>query len=162
MSVKSSGTLLIKGTQYGNLTVKKNQSLPNAGSFGNIFQNPQGGGGLIMVHALVGVVSGNFSATVTNVSLGTSSTNPTSIATATAVTSVTIGSLLIPAAPSAPATPGALIVTSGGVVWPPSEPFVIPTVFASTNIGWKTDATNSGTVTWYCWWTPIDSGAALS
>jgi hypothetical protein len=157
----SARQILVAGTSV----VKSSLALP-ATATGNLFTVTGGG---VMVTGLLGRVTTATGATVTTLSLGTTGSTTTSLATATAITSAAAGTFLIPSVASSAG--GALTVTKGPAflnsAWPATNDFNIPTLFgafflANDVITWTTSATDTGAVTWYLWYLPIDTSASVS
>lgn len=117
-------------------------------------------GGRVLVTGLLGQVTTVCSGTATTVSIGTTptvgTTNTTGLCTATAITSLEVGSLV-----SLPLTKGALAVGAnggagvqitgdGGIVVPAGQIDVV------------TSATNTGAFKWTIFYVPIDDGANIT
>lgn len=146
-----------KLTIPGILVTKAAQNLPQTAT-ANLFTVS----GTVLVTGLLGVVTTACGATVTTLALGTAPGGATaSIATATAITSKTVGTVLAPVGASGVA--GALLVAGAAFVQSPPtalSPFVIGA--GITNITWTTSANDTGQVQWYLWYTPIDSDGSVS
>ncbi len=159
----------IKGQQLrtlvkGNQVVKTALTLP-ATTTGTLFTVS---GGAVLVTSFFGVVSTATGATATTLSIGTAPTVGTAktagLATAQAITSLEAGTWigLQPASVVTNTyTIGSLAVsgaTSAGNVI-----FDVPdfTVAAGT-ITWTTNATDTGAVSWYITYVPLDTGASVA
>lgn len=157
----SARQVLVAGTPV----VKSNLALP-ATATATLFTVAGGG---VMVTGLLGRVTTALGATVTTLALGSTNSSTTSIATATTVTSKAAGTFLIPTVSSS--VGGALTATTGpaflNTTWPAVNDFNIPTLLgsffiANDTITWTTSATDTGAITWYLWYVPIDTSANVS
>lgn len=139
----------------GTLVQKAAQGLP-ATTTSNLYTVS----GNVLVTGMLGVVTSATGATATNLSLGVSNGSATgAIATATAVTSLAVGTFLFPAGSSG--VGGALKVAGAAFVQAPPlalNPFFV----AAGNITWTTNATDTGQVAWYLWYVPLDFDATVS
>jgi hypothetical protein len=115
-------------------------------------------GGAVLVTALFGLVTTACGAIATTVALGDSVGGTATIATATAVTSAGVGTWLAPN-PSAGAAGALLVKTVPFVNYVPlaSSPFLL-----AANVTWTTSASNTGALSWYMWYIPIDLDATVS
>ena len=142
----------------GVLVTKASQNLPQTAT-ANLFTVA---GGTVLVTGLLGVVTTVIGGTATTLALGTApGAATTAIATATAITSKTVGTVLAPVGASGVGV--ALIV--GGSVFVQSPPLALsPFVLGAgvTNITWTTSGSTTGQVQWYLWYQPIDFDAAVS
>jgi hypothetical protein len=121
-------------------------------------------GGNVLVTSMFGLVSGTaMGATATTLAIGTAPTTGTAetagIATATAVTSLEIGSWV--SVQSSSGVGGALV--SGGhagtvVFAHGTTSFVV----APGTITWTTSASDTGKMAWYLTYIPLDTGASVS
>lgn len=153
----------IQGSQlrtllFGSQVLKAAQALPQSAT-ANLFTVA---GGSVLVTSLFGVVSGTaIGATVTTLALGTAPTtgtaNTAGIATATAITSLEIGTWVAPQASAGKA--GALVAGAhaGDAVFTPL-PFVVP----AGTITWTTSASDTGQMAFYLTYVPLDTGASVS
>jgi hypothetical protein len=157
----SARQILVAGTSV----IKSSLALP-ATATGTLFTVAGGG---VIVTGLLGRVTGALGAVATTLAIGTTNSTTTSLATATTVTSSAAGTFLIPTVSSSAG--GALTVTRGPAFlnsgWPTTNDFNIPTLFgafflANDAITWTTSATDTGAVTWYLWYVPIDTSASVS
>jgi hypothetical protein len=116
-------------------------------------------GGRVVVTSLVGQCTTVCTSTATTVSVGhtplSGTASTTALATATAVTSAEVGSLV-----SLPITKGALLVNvlAGGAAQAPgSGGYVVP----PGTIDITTSATNTGAFKWTLTYVPLDDGATV-
>lgn len=142
----------------GNLVTKAAQNLPQSAT-ANLYTVA---GGSVLVTSLLGLVSGTaIGATVTTLAVGTAPTtgtaNTAGIATATAITSLEIGTWVGPQASAGKA--GALVAGAhaGDALFTPL-PFVVP----AGTITWTTSASDTGQMAWYLTYVPLDTGASVS
>lgn len=153
-------TVIIQGPQIKELllglTVSEPAGVLPATATGNLFTVT---GGRVIVTSLVGQCTTVCTATATTVSVGvtptTGSANNTGIATATAVTSAEVGSLV-----SLPVTKGALLVNvlaGGSAQVTPTGYVVNPGTITIT-----TSATNTGAFKWDLTYIPLDTGASVT
>lgn len=140
----------IQGNRYGQQVTKAVQNLPQTAT-ANLYTVT----GAVLVTGLLGRVTTVLGATATTLSLGVTGTNA-GLATAVAVTSAAVGTLLYPTPPTGQAA-GALIVATTGILFPGSEPF-----FVAQNITWTTSASDTGQVEWYLWYVPVSPGSGVS
>lgn len=156
-------SVLIQGYQlrtiaYGVQVIKASQALPQSAT-ANLYTVNSGN---VLVTSLLGVVSSvAIGSTVTTLALGSAPTTgtaaTTSIATAVAITSLEIGSWVAPQASSGKG--GALVVgANAGAALFVANPFVLP----PGNITWTTSASDTGQMTWYLTYVPLDTGATVS
>jgi hypothetical protein len=142
----------------GILVTKAAQNIPQTAT-ANLYTVA---GGSVLITGLLGVVTTAIGATATTLSLGTApGAQTTSIATATAITSSPVGTVLFPVGSGGKAT--ALVVAGAGfVLAPPAifNPFVLGA--GTTNITWTTSANDTGQVQFYLWYTPIDFDATVT
>lgn len=144
----------------GILVQKAAQNLPQTAT-ANLYTVT---GGSVMINGLLGVVSTAIGATATTLALGTAPGAVTaSIATALAITSSPVGTLLSPGGGGAGMKAAALVVANALFLqFPPTmlAPFVLGA--GTTNITWTTSANDTGQVQWYLWYMPIDPDAIVS
>lgn len=117
-------------------------------------------GGLVLVTGILGVVTTALGATVTTLSLGVTGSNA-ALATATAVTSATAGTVYAPTTGAAGAA-GTPIVSATPFVSVAEPNFLAPVYVFTTNITWTTSANDTGQMKWYLWYIPIDTSASVS
>jgi hypothetical protein len=148
----------------GTLVVKAPQALP-ATATANLYV----ASGAVMVTGLLGRVTTATGATATNLSLGTTGSTTTSLATATAIASKAAGSWMFPTISSA-AFAG-LQIASGPTPFLLTSPtpgedqlpgLIAPFLLGADTITWTTSATDTGAVEWYLWYVPIDTSATVS
>jgi len=115
--------------------------------------------GAVLVHFIAGLVTTALGATVTTLSVGNTPTGsgnvPASIATATTVTSASKGQWYVPT--FAAGVAGAAVVANA-VNLDRSFLFVVP----GGTISWTTSANDTGQMSWYINYTPLDAGASVS
>lgn len=120
--------------------------------------------GAVMITGLFACVTTVFGATVTTLSLGTGIGGVTALATAATVTSKAAGSWLSVA--QSAGGPTALVNTTGPLFFNGNMngPYLPSTgiLVAPDTITWTTSATDTGAVTWYLWYVPLDSDATVS
>lgn len=153
---------LIQGSQLralfgGDLVTKSN--LSTAGdTTANLFTVS---GGNVVVTGLVGVVTTACSSTANTVSLGGSPSTGTvehgGIATAGSITSLEIGTWLYPTFAGGSVN---VLQTSGhaGAAGLFHDPFVMVPGYVT----WTTSSANSGAISWYLMYVPLDTGAYVS
>lgn len=119
--------------------------------------------GTVLVQFFAGLVTTALGATATTLSLGNTPTGGvaanTSLATATTVTSKTVGTHVVPTFSSG--IGGAPIVASLAQVTVPAasgNAFIVP----AGTITWTTSANNTGQMAWYLAYLPIDPGATVT
>lgn len=148
---------------YGNQVIKTAQAFPQgAPGTATLFTIT---GGLVMVTSFIGIVTTVVAGVDPQLSLGmapTAGTAQTSgIATTKALTSAEVGTLITVAASTG--LPGALVVMTtaakaGSTVFPDSGKFV-----ANTGTITQTAQTaQTGAISWYLTYVPIDTGASVS
>jgi hypothetical protein len=122
-------------------------------------------GGNVMITGLFGRVTTAFGATVTTVSLGTGLGGNAVLATATTVTSKAAGSWLgltqSAGAVTTLANPTGPLFFNGNM----NAQFLPATgvlVAGPDTITWTTSATDTGNITWYLWYVPLDFDAQVS
>jgi len=125
--------------------------------------------GAVLVTGILGRVTTATGATATTLALGTTGSTTTSLATATAITSKAAGTWIYQtiastafAALTVVSAPAPLITTypvSGELQLPG---LVAPFLIANDTITWTTSATDTGNITWYLWYAPIDAGAGVA
>ena len=142
----------------GSQVIKASQALPQTAT-ANLYTVA---GGSVLITSLLGLVSSVATgSTATTLALGTAPTtgtaSTTSIATAVAITSLEIGSWVAPQSSSGKG--GALVVgaNAGATLWL-TVPFVVP----AGTITWTTSAGDTGQMTWYLTYIPLDTGASVS
>lgn len=158
-------SVIIQGAQLRAIAfgvqVTKSWTLPASATTQTLFT---AAGGLVVVTSLVGQVTTLIGATATTLALGLGAPgvggtlDTDGIATATAVTSQEVGTLLGPQASSG--LGGALVVGSlaGSALFVPT-PFVVnsATITATTSAN-----AGGGVIKWYATYVPLDTGATLS
>jgi len=118
-------------------------------------------GGSVLVTSFFGLVSTVVAGTDPQLTIGIAPTTGTAetagIATSTALTSAEVGTWIGVLASSGKA--GALVngAHAGNAVWT-TTPFVVP----AGNITLTTAASETGAVTWYLTYVPLDTGASVS
>lgn len=156
MSNYTKGTVF-RETQFGFLVTKTALALPQTAT-STLYTVA---GGNVLVTGLLGLVSTAVGATATTLALGTVPTTGTpesaGIATATAITSSEAGTWVGVLASSAKG--GALAVGSdaGKAVFL-QTPFAVP----PGTITWTTSASDTGAMSWYLTYVPLDTGATVS
>jgi len=157
-------SIIIQGTQLRALElgtlVQKGPSVLPATTTANLYTVNTGA---VVVTGLVGVVTTVCSATVTNLSIGTHPTGLSaqnaSIAVATAITSAAVGTWLAPLPVSGVGGgTGSLVVAAPSAVAFLPAAFIVP----AGTITLTTSATNTGAVSWYLTYVPLDTGAYVS
>lgn len=143
---------------YGVQVTKATQALPQTAT-STLFTVS---GGAVLVQAIVGQVTTATGATATNLSLGTvptiGSSNSASLASATAITSLEAGTWLSVQATSSKGGGALLAGTNAGTTLYPSVPFIV----AAGTITWTTSASDTGAISWYLDYVPLDTGASVS
>lgn len=148
---------VLRETQFGFLVTKSALALPQTAT-STLYTVA---GGNVLVTGLLGVVSTATGSTVTTLSLGTVPVTGTAeaagIATAVAITSLEAGTWVGVLASSAKA--GALAVGSdAGKAIFLQTPFAVP----PGTITWTTSASDTGAMSWYLTYVPLDTGATVS
>lgn len=148
---------VLRETQFGLLVTKSALALPQTAT--STLYTVSGGN--VLVTGLLGVVSSATGSTVTTLSLGTVPVTGTAeaagMATAVAITSLEAGTWVGVQASSGKA--GALVVGSdGGKTLFLPTPFVVP----AGTITWTTSAGDTGGMSWYLTYVPLDTGASVS
>ena len=153
----------LRRLQYGEMVTKSALTLP-ASTTATLFTVNSGN---VIVTSLVGVVTTVIQTQACTISLGTTPTTGTAenagIATASpSISALEVGSWLMPQADSMSSgtlTTGQLLSTghAGTLPFQP-QPFIAP----PGTITWTTSATNTGAMTWYATYVPLDDGAFLN
>ena len=123
-------------------------------------------GGLILLTSLVGLVTTAIGATATTLSAGSTPTggsaNNTALATATAITSSTVGTIVAVQKFTAPGVAQAIVVINGaasaGGVLDTSGIAVVPAGVITVT----TSATTTGAITWRLTYLPYDIGVSVT
>lgn len=156
-------SILVQGYQlralnFGTLVTKAAAALPQTAT-ATLFTVATGN---VLVTSVFGQVSGTaIGATVTTLALGTAPTTGTAetagIATATAITSLEIGTFVGVQASSGKA--GALVAGghAGDAVFAATA-FVV----APGTITWTTSASDTGKMAWWLTYVPLDNGATVT
>lgn len=147
----------LRTLQLGNLVTKSAAVVPNA-SAANLFVVS---GGAVLITSLVGKVATVFTSTVTTLNMGpaptTGTANATGIHNATVLTSAALGAWITPTLASGVATAG---VVANGISWPELDggDFIVD----AGNITYQASAANTGQITWYLTYVPLDNGASVA
>lgn len=119
--------------------------------------------GTVLIQFFAGLVTTAIGGTAVNLSLGNTPTGGsaanTSLATATAMTSKTVGTHFVPTFTSG--IGGAPVVASLCQVTVPAasgNAFIVP----AGTITWTTSASTTGQMAWYLAYLPIDAGATVT
>ncbi len=144
----------------GDQVIKTALTLP-ASTTGNLYTVA---GGNVLVTSLLGVVTTVVQTQACTLSLGTAPTVGTAkvagIAAAESIESVEVGGWVGAAASAGLA--GNLAVSGAGADAGNVVYVAIPFVVAPGYITWTTSATNTGAMTWYLTYVPLDTGASVS
>jgi hypothetical protein len=141
----------------GILAIKTAQALP-ATTTATLFTQS---GGSVLVTGLFGLVTTAIGGTATSLALGTSVSN-TAIMPSTAITSKAAGTWVVPQ--SASGVAAAPLTLAGGAAYLPASSYVATPLLLGSgcNITWTTTATDTGAISWYLWYIPIDADSGLS
>jgi hypothetical protein len=120
----------------------------------------------VLVTGLLGRVTTATGATATTLSLGTTAAGAAFLATATSVASKPAGSWIVPS--SSAGAGGAPLISAGPIFLASSFPgsflpgLMAPFFIAADAITWTTSATDTGNISWYLWYVPLDPSATVS
>ena len=151
----------LRAINFGVQVIKTAQAFPQTAT-SNLFTVA---GGICLVTSLFGIVTTVVAGTDPQLTLGTAPTSGTAevagIASSTALTSAEVGTL-ITVQPSA-GKPGALVVMAtaakaGNAVFLPAEGFLVNTGYITQT----TSASETGAVSWYLTYIPMDTGASVT
>lgn len=149
-------SLLPRGYALGIPVMKAAQNLPQTAT-ATLFTVS----GTVLVQSMWGLVTAALGATATNLSLGVTPTGGsaanTALATATAVTSKTVGTFFVPAFASSvggAAIVAPLVQAQAGS----TAAFLVP----AGVITWTTSASDTGQMAWYLDYLPVDAGATVT
>lgn len=140
--------------------IKTNQALP-ATATATLYTIT---GGDIMITGLFARVTTALGATATNLSLGTGLGGTAALATATAIASHAAGAWF--AMSQTGGNPAALLTPAGPLLFGPLNDLWASMagclVAGPDTITWTTSATDTGALTWYLYYVPLTTGAAVS
>lgn len=152
-----------RGLLYGNQVIKAAQTFPQGGpGTANLFTIA---GGMVMVTSLIGVVTTVIAGTDPQLSLGLAPTIGTAqtsgIATTKALTSAEVGTLIAVYSSGGLATTLGVMTTAakaGAAVFGELGKFVCP----AGTITQTAQTAQTGAISWYLTYVPIDAGASVS
>lgn len=147
----------LRTLREGSLVVKGPAVVPNAAET-NLFTIS---GGNVLVTSLIGVVTTVFTATATTLTMGPKPTVGATVAggihNLTVLTSAALGAYVMPAFTAGVGGVGTVVGSIG--VFPAGVfPFVVP----AGTIEYEASAANTGQITWYLTYVPLDSNGAVS
>jgi hypothetical protein len=154
-------SLFPRGYALGNQVVKAALALP-AGTTGTLFTVA---GGAVLVEFLAGVVTTAIQNQACTLALGSTPTSGTAgntaIASATSVSNKPVGTFYVPQWASE--VGGTPIIANNVQAQAGPQGGSLAAFLAYTGlITWTTSATNTGNMTWYLAYLPLDAGATVS